>query len=752
MRFQCPACKGIVAVDNTDFGLLVQCGHCSEVVTVPDSRVAPGAVIADFIIQKELGRGGMGVVFLSHQISLDRSAALKVLSDTHANDSQFVNSFIREARAAAKLNHPYIVQAYAVGEDEGVFYFAMEDIGGKTMKDVLAEQKKLPVEQALLIIQQIAEALNYAWVEQKLIHRDIKPDNIMLTASGRAKLSDLGLASIGEEPHDENSTEVMGTPQYISPEHLTGAPTDGRSDIYSLGATFYHFVTGRFPYCGKTVNEIAAQHLHGTLIPPHEVDPSIPIEVSQLIMRMMERNPQNRYQSAAELIDDIRNIRHASDTVTASIHLPPLMAQGDPASADKKKVMKKHSGTDGKKLRMSGTHSMGDSHIGIKSQSNIRKKSGKQKKKASDGKKQWIITGSIFGVLLILAIAAVVYFYPESEPEVKEEVVVEEISEIMNKMQILQNFSRTQNMTAGAETQRELLDQYHTEFAAIAKEYDPEKATEDEKKVYAELIAYYLKAQSAFVDDPFEKAVEMHKDYVKDYSEQYDAVKAAKERELAEKAAEAQRIENEKRERERRLAAEERERERKIKEREANKKRLEGVKAMVQKTLDSTYSTEKTPDELKALFDAAIKPCLESEFLQSEDMELRNIAKENEKWAKDLQVDINDGLKIVNLRKNAFADKLLVGLDLRIGGKVYKILQSSKGVLQKKEEKGFGAFPLKESDIDNLKPQEEEFLVERLAEKEGLSSKLWAYYLLKGNKDKARELNAEQVAKVLSTK
>ena len=749
MRFQCPVCKGIVAVDNTDLGLPVQCGLCNEIVTVPDSRVAPGAVIGDFIIQQELGRGGMGVVYLSHQISLDRSAALKVLSDQLANDSQFVNNFIREARAAAKLNHSYIVQAYAVGEDEGVFYFAMEDIGGKTMKDVLAEQKKLPCDQALLIVQQIAEALNYAWVEQKLIHRDIKPDNIMLTASGRAKLSDLGLASIGEETHSENSDEIMGTPQYISPEHLTGAPTDGRSDIYSLGATLYHFVTGRFPYNGKTVNEIAAQHLHGTLIPPHKVNPEIPLDVSRLIMRMMERNPQNRYQSAAELLDDIRAIRHASDSVTASIHLPPVSSSGGEAPGpEKKKVLKKSS--DGKKLRMTSSQTV--SAAGAKNRPGVKRKNVKGKKKISDGAKQWIITGSIFGVLLIVGIVAVVISATSRPQEVEEKLEEEVISEIMAKMQALAGISETANMTAGKETQRELLEQYHTDFAAIMREYDPAVATDQEKAVYNNLLAYYMKAHSFFENDFYEKSVEAHKDHVRIYREQYDAVKAAKDRELAALEAEKRRIEEEKRERERRIEAEKRELARIAREKENNRKHLASIKSDVQKKLDATYSVEKSPEELKALFENAIKPCLESKFLESEDMELRNMAKENEKWAQELLNDINGGLKIVNLRKNAYADKTLAGLDLRIGGKVYKIILSQKGILQKKEEKSFAAFPLKEDDIKNLKPQEEEFLVERLAEKEGLSPQLWAYYLLMGKKDKARELNAEQVAKVLSAK
>ena len=174
MHFQCPYCKEILSVDNAEMGAKVQCGKCQQIVTVPASRTAPGAVIADFIIEKELGRGGMGVVYLSHQISLDRSAALKVLAENYAQNSEFVISFIKEARAAARLNHPHIVQAYAVGEDDGIYYFAMENVDGQTMKEILEKNHVIPVDQAVQIVQQIAEALDYAWKEQRLIHRDIK--------------------------------------------------------------------------------------------------------------------------------------------------------------------------------------------------------------------------------------------------------------------------------------------------------------------------------------------------------------------------------------------------------------------------------------------------------------------------------------------------------------------------------------------------------------------------------------------------
>ncbi len=316
MRFQCPECRGIVAVDNFDTGRQVECGHCRKRVTVPESRVSPGAVLADFVIQKELGRGGMGIVYLSHQISLDRPSALKVLAENYAKNTEFVVGFIKEARAAAKLNHPNIVQAYAVGEDEEVYYFAMEYVEGRTMKQVLDREKVIPVDKAVLIIEQIADALDYAWKEERLIHRDIKPDNIMLTNNGRAKLADLGLAKKADDKDDLGSEdEVMGTPQYISPEHLTGAPMDVRSDIYSLGATFYHFVTGRFPFTGSNAVEIAKKHLNSPLESPIKINPKIPPDVAAIIEKMMAKNPNDRYQDAEKLVDDLRSLRKKKRTI-----------------------------------------------------------------------------------------------------------------------------------------------------------------------------------------------------------------------------------------------------------------------------------------------------------------------------------------------------------------------------------------------------------------------------------------------------
>ena len=355
MRFQCPMCKGIVSVENADMGSSVQCGHCNKPVTVPSSRTASGCVIGDFIILHELGRGGMGVVYLAHQISLDRPAALKILSENYANNAEFVVGFIKEARAAAKLNHPNIVQAYAVGDDDGIFYFAMEHVDGETMKNILTRENKLSVDRAIDITRQIAEALDYAWQEEKLVHRDIKPDNIMLTSSGRAKLADLGLAKVGNENSQAEGDEVMGTPQYISPEQLTGDTLDNRTDIYCLGATFYHFLTGRFPYQGASAIEIARQHLEGTLVPPNQVDPGIPEAVSKVVEKMMAKDPARRYQSAGKLAEDLALIKRGQNPSAGRTGVPRIQAPGSagtkgaapklsipgksPKTADKKPVL-----------------------------------------------------------------------------------------------------------------------------------------------------------------------------------------------------------------------------------------------------------------------------------------------------------------------------------------------------------------------------------------------------------------------------
>ncbi|MFW6413698.1 MAG: protein kinase domain-containing protein, partial [Verrucomicrobiota bacterium] len=310
LRFQCTNCGKIVSIDDSEAGQAVACGSCHQAVVVPKSVTAAGAVIGDFVIDKEIGRGGVATVYGAHQLSLDRPAALKILHQQYVNDPEYLENFLEEARAAAQLNHPHIVQAYAVGEDQGCHYFAMEYIEGTTLKSILAHSGRLVTDKALSIIEQIAEALEFAWQSKELVHRDIKPDNIILTQNGQAKLADLGLAKFGKEfLTDKNSTEVMGTPQYIAPEVLLGKEVDQRTDIYSLGATLYHIVTGHFPYQADSAAELARKHVTEPLTPPNQVISEIPQAVSDIIERMLAKRPPHRYQSGRELIDDIKLYR-----------------------------------------------------------------------------------------------------------------------------------------------------------------------------------------------------------------------------------------------------------------------------------------------------------------------------------------------------------------------------------------------------------------------------------------------------------
>ena len=302
MKIYCEKCKKAFASSKNYGDAEDTCPDCGSVCAVPENASAPGAVIGDFQIRKLLSKGGMGEVFLAHQISLDRPAALKVLQKKFVGDREYVESLIREARAAAKLNHPNIVQAYAVGKEEGSYYFAMEYVEGETFKAILQREKVLDFMRAAKVIREIADALKTAWNEQKLVHQDIKPDNIMLAANGRAKLADLGLCHSAGQEENTDSDEVLGTPQYISPEQLTGVPTDVRSDIYSLGATFFQFVTGRFPYVAANADDIARMHVAGNLEPPKSVNPQLPDELNSIIVKMMARDIKKRYQTPEELI------------------------------------------------------------------------------------------------------------------------------------------------------------------------------------------------------------------------------------------------------------------------------------------------------------------------------------------------------------------------------------------------------------------------------------------------------------------
>ncbi len=345
MKLFCSKCSSVFSVEAGD-SAVVNCPQCNEEISRPESELAPGVVIGDFQIERSLSKGGMGEVFQARQISLDRQVALKILQKEYTEDRDYVASLFREARAAAKISHPNIVQAYAVGQDEGFYYFAMELVRGDTLKNILRKEGALEAKNAAKIINDVAKALDIAWREQKLVHQDIKPDNIMVDVNGFSKLADLGLAKTAslETVEDENAEEVLGTPQYISPEQLTGVPTDVRSDIYSLGATFYHIVTGQLPYRATDLMELARMHDAGNLTAPKEIKADVPEEVSRIIVKMMARNIDNRYQTPAELSADLERFLNKSDSDDFDIDDIVLTTR---SRADESNVVKSSLSSDG---------------------------------------------------------------------------------------------------------------------------------------------------------------------------------------------------------------------------------------------------------------------------------------------------------------------------------------------------------------------------------------------------------------------
>jgi len=264
--------------------------------------------LGEFTLLRKLGEGGMGSVYLA--VGPDkRRVALKVLPPHLAKQRPFLTRFYREAQATIKLRHKNIVQGVAVGEDHGRYYFAMEFIDGRSVKDILDEVGAMEPQQASQIILQVAEGLAYAHANG-IVHRDIKPENVMVTRDGVAKLADLGLARQTEADLTAltRTGTSMGTPHYMAPEQSTDAKrVDARADIYSLGATWYHMVTGRFPFTGESLVEILQKHLREPLKSPSSVRPGLPRSISLTIERMMAKDPANRIQTAKELCQIIRD-------------------------------------------------------------------------------------------------------------------------------------------------------------------------------------------------------------------------------------------------------------------------------------------------------------------------------------------------------------------------------------------------------------------------------------------------------------
>jgi serine/threonine-protein kinase len=243
----------------------------------------------------------MGIVYKAEDTVLDRIVAFKVLPESFKENPQALKNFLREAKSAAQLNHPNIVTVYDAGEQDGDFYIAMEYVDGNTLKDIIKRRGKIAPKGILHVVSQLCEGLAFAH-EKKIVHRDVKNANAMWTRDRMAKIMDFGLAKVVEEVRN-HTTVVSGTPYYMSPEQTLGKNVDHRSDLYSLGVSIFEMATGTLPF---TEGNLPYHHVHTEPPRPQDVEPGLPDPIARVIERCLRKDPGERYQSAREIIAELR--------------------------------------------------------------------------------------------------------------------------------------------------------------------------------------------------------------------------------------------------------------------------------------------------------------------------------------------------------------------------------------------------------------------------------------------------------------
>ena len=289
-------------------------------------------------IERKLGAGGMADVYLAEDQELGRRVAIKILNSRHGNDDQFIERFRREAKNAAALNHPNIVSIYDRGEAEDTYYIAMEFLDGRTLKELIVGRGAAPINVAIEYARQILSALRFAH-RHGIVHRDIKPHNVLVDGEGRVKVTDFGIARAGTSQMTETGS-IVGTAQYLSPEQAKGGEVDPRSDLYSLGVVLYELLTGKTPFDGETPVEIAMKHLSTTPQPPSKLRPDVPRELDMVVMRALAKSPDERYQSADEMEGDLERVARGArvsattvDTATQVLRRPAAAAAAASATA-----------------------------------------------------------------------------------------------------------------------------------------------------------------------------------------------------------------------------------------------------------------------------------------------------------------------------------------------------------------------------------------------------------------------------------
>ena len=294
----------------------------------------------NFLLERELGRGGMGGVYMGRDKMLDRPVAVKVMLKEYGSDAEFVEKFKKEAQAVARLIHPNIAQVYSYGFSEGMPYIAMELVAGGSLDGLMKTHgNKIDVPRVMKICEQVAQALRCA-ADQGLVHGDVKPENVLLDANGNAKLVDFGLAAM-----QKDTDEIWGTPYYIAPEKCKRQPVDYRADMYSLGGTIYHALTGIPPFEGEDANDVVKKRFMGPPKKPSEVRPGLSPQIDALVMQMLAVEPQDRFPSFEALLEEFKKVMTTGLSMTSPI---------SPTAAEAGEGAKKPAGGGGKKLVLKG--------------------------------------------------------------------------------------------------------------------------------------------------------------------------------------------------------------------------------------------------------------------------------------------------------------------------------------------------------------------------------------------------------------
>lgn len=296
----CPACQQEINVTGFEAGDLVNCPHCGHEFAVTRH-------FGDYRLEKQIGAGGMGAVYLGTDLNLNRVVAIKLLKPELCADEKFLTTFLREAEITASLNHPNIVQVYAFGEQNGTYYLVMEHISGGSLDDKIVKSGRITELEGLEIAIGVASGLDFAH-QRGLIHRDIKPGNILFGTNNTPKVVDFGL-SLSHDTLDQFAGEIWGTPYYVAPEKLENQPEDFRSDLYSLGTTLFHAIAGRPPYEAEDPTEVAMKHLSGKIVSLKAFVPSVSNQTAFAISKAIARYPKDRYGSYGEFISQLEDAK-----------------------------------------------------------------------------------------------------------------------------------------------------------------------------------------------------------------------------------------------------------------------------------------------------------------------------------------------------------------------------------------------------------------------------------------------------------